>query len=108
MEAMRGAFLVNVGRGEVVDEEALYNSLRDGTLAGAGIDVWYTYPQDGATTGAPSRFPVHELPNVVLSPHVGGSTGESGEMNIQQTIGNVERWALNGDSVNRVDLAALY
>jgi len=108
MEAMRGAFLVNVGRGDVVDEEALYNSLKDGTLAGAGIDVWYTYPQNGATTGAPSRFPVHELPNVVLSPHVGGSTAESGEMNIRQTVENVEHWALNGDSVNRVDLSALY
>jgi phosphoglycerate dehydrogenase-like enzyme len=108
MEAMRGAFLVNVGRGEVVDEESLYNSLKDGTLAGAGIDVWYTYPQGGATKGAPSRFPIHELPNVVLSPHVGGSTMESGEMNIRQTVGNVERWALTGDSVNRVDLAALY
>jgi phosphoglycerate dehydrogenase-like enzyme len=108
MEAMRGAFLVNVGRGEVVDEEALYKSLKDGTLAGAGIDVWYTYPQGGATKGAPSRFPIHELPNVVLSPHVGGSTMESGEMNIRQTVGNVERWVLTGDSVNRVDLAALY
>jgi phosphoglycerate dehydrogenase-like enzyme len=108
MEAMRGAFLVNVGRGEVVDEEALYKSLKDGTLTGAGIDVWYTYPKDGSTTGAPSRFPVHELPNVVLSPHVGGSTTEAGETNIRQTLGNVERWALTGDSVNRVDLAALY
>lgn len=70
----RHAILVNVGRGQVVDEAALYHALADQTLLAAGLDVWYHYPmheQDRANT-PPSRFPFHELSNVVMSPHRGG------------------------------------
>ncbi len=108
LEAMRGAFLVNVGRGEVVAEEPLYQALKDGTLLGAGIDVWYSYPQGGATTGAPSRYPIHELPNVVLSPHVAGSTWEAVDLNARQTVQNIVRWVQSGDAAHRVDLRASY
>ncbi len=108
LASMRGAFLVNVGRGEVVDEAALYRALTDGTLAGAGLDVWYTYPQGGSDTGAPSRFPMHELPNVVLSPHVGGSTYEAVELNAGQTASNLARWLRSGEAAHRVDLRASY
>lgn len=106
--AMRGAFIVNVGRGDVIDESALYRGLVDGTLAGAAIDVWYTYPEAGATEGAPSRFPIHTLTNVVLSPHVAGSTHEAVGINIRQTLENVALWAETGNARHRVDLAALY
>lgn len=108
MEAMASAFLVNVGRGEVVDERALYEALRDGVLSGAGIDVWYRYPSDGSVTGAPSRYPIHLLPNVVLSPHVAGSTWEAVEANAAQTVENLALWLRTGDARNRVDLAAAY
>jgi phosphoglycerate dehydrogenase-like enzyme len=67
------AFLINVARGDVVDETALYNALRDRTIAGAAIDVWYRYPgADG--TGMPANLPFHELPNVIMTPHIAGST----------------------------------
>ncbi|OHD15354.1 MAG: hypothetical protein A2Y38_08575 [Spirochaetes bacterium GWB1_59_5] len=108
LEAMRGAYLVNVGRGEVVDESALYSALKDGTLSGAGIDVWYTYPKGGSVIGAPSRFPIHQLPNVVLSPHVAGSTWEAVDINVRQTIDNLKLWIHTGDAHHRVDLAASY
>lgn len=108
LEAMRGAYLVNVGRGEVVDEAALYAALKDGTLSGAGIDVWYTYPKGGSVKGAPSRFPIHELTNVVLSPHVAGSTWEAVDINVRQTMDNVRRWVATGVAIHRVDLAASY
>lgn len=70
------ALLVNVGRGPVIDEEALYQTLRDRRIRGAGIDVWYTYPESDDKRGStlPSRFPFHELDNVVMSPHRGGWT----------------------------------
>jgi phosphoglycerate dehydrogenase-like enzyme len=108
LERMKGAWLVNVGRGDVVDEASLYNALIDGTLAGAGIDVWYTYPKDGAIMGAPSRYPIHTLPNVVLSPHVAGSTWEAVDMNAEQTVANVDRWLTTGNAAHRVDLRASY
>jgi phosphoglycerate dehydrogenase-like enzyme len=66
-------FLVNVARGDVVDERALYEALRDGTIAGAALDVWYRYPRGGART-LPSEFAFHELENVVMAPHVSGHT----------------------------------
>ena len=76
----RGSVLVNVARGPVVDEEALFHSLRSGHLGAAGIDVWYSYPGTEGSRKAtpPSRFPFGELPNVVMSPHRGGAFGLPG------------------------------
>lgn len=108
LKAMRGAFLVNVGRGEVVDEEALYAALKDGTLAGAGLDVWYRYPQGGSTEGWPSRFPFQELPNVVMSPHVAGSTFEAVDRNAELTVENLARFIDGREPLHRVDLSAKY
>lgn len=67
--------LVNVARGEVVDEQALYEALRDRVIGGAALDVWYRYPRRGEQA-EPSALPFHELDNVVMTPHVSGrSTG---------------------------------
>ncbi|MBM3874015.1 MAG: hydroxyacid dehydrogenase [Verrucomicrobia bacterium] len=62
------AFVVNVGRGPVIDEDALYEALRTRTIAGAGLDVWYQYPAPGQNL-LPSRRPFHELSNVIMTPH---------------------------------------
>jgi phosphoglycerate dehydrogenase-like enzyme len=66
--------LVNVGRGPVIDEEALYQALAERRIRAAGIDVWYQYPQDDEARRHtyPSRFPFHELDNVVMTPHRAG------------------------------------
>jgi phosphoglycerate dehydrogenase-like enzyme len=104
----RGKFLVNVGRGAVVDEEGLYLALRDGILKGAAVDTWYVYPQGGATEGAPSRYPIHELPNVILSPHVGGSTREAMPISMDRSCGNIARFLRGEDCENEVDLRELY
>lgn len=69
-----GAFLVNVARAEVLDEEAAYEALRDRRIAGAAIDVWYRYPAPGEAECPPSRFPFHELPNLRATPHISGWT----------------------------------
>ena len=67
-------FLVNVARGRVVDEKALYEALRDRTIAGAALDVWYRYPSGEEPNARPSEFPFWELDNVVMTPHVSGSS----------------------------------
>jgi phosphoglycerate dehydrogenase-like enzyme len=66
--------LVNVGRGPVIDEEALYTVLAERRIRSAGIDVWYQYPKNDEERGhtLPSRFPFHELDNVVMTPHRAG------------------------------------
>lgn len=115
LASARGKFLVNVGRGPIVDEEGLYLALRDGVLKGAAIDTWYAYPQVGANGadrgadhGAPSRFPIHELPNVVLSPHVGGATREAGVLAQVETMDNIAKWLRGERCANEVDLRELY
>ena len=69
------AVLVNVARGPIVDEAALYEALRTGRIGAAGIDTWYHYPQSEAERASthPSRFSFQELDNVVMSPHRGGA-----------------------------------
>lgn len=69
------AVLVNIGRGPIVDERALYEALRDNVLGAAGLDVWYRYPKtdDQQSDCPPSEYPFHELDNVVMSPHRAGS-----------------------------------
>jgi phosphoglycerate dehydrogenase-like enzyme len=67
----QGVHVVNVGRGEVIDEEAFYGALKSGKVAGAAIDAWWVYPGDEKSRSctAPSRYPFHEFENVVFSPH---------------------------------------
>ena len=69
------AILVNVARGPIVVEEALYRALVERRIGAAGIDVWYRYPEtpEQRASAPPSRFPFNELENVVMSPHRGGA-----------------------------------
>jgi phosphoglycerate dehydrogenase-like enzyme len=66
LQAMkRTAYFINVGRGDTVDEEALIDCLRTGSIAGAGLDVYRTHP-------LPQDSPLWDLPNAFLSPHLAG------------------------------------
>lgn len=68
LRAMKSsAFLVNIARGSIVDEPALVSALRSGVIAGAGLDVTASEP-------LPPDSPLWALPNVILSPHISGST----------------------------------
>ena len=70
----RTAFFINTGRGRIVDEKALVDALRDGTIAGAGLDVYWTEPPVGEPAPSPELF---KLDNVILTPHIGSATWES-------------------------------
>ena len=74
----RNAILINISRGRIVDQEALYMALKDHQIYGAGLDVWYNYPktEEDRTSTPPADFPFHELDNVVMSPHRGGMVQE--------------------------------
>jgi D-3-phosphoglycerate dehydrogenase len=62
------AYIINCSRGGTVDENALYDALKDGKIAGAGIDVFEKEP--------PQESPLLKLNNVVLTPHLGANTKE--------------------------------
>jgi len=75
----KGAILINYARGEVVDLDALQLALKSGQLSGAAIDV---YPWEPEKNGDKFQTPLQNIPNVILTPHIGGSTEEA-----QQNIG---------------------
>ena len=104
------AILVNIGRGPVVDEAALYNALRDGTLYAAGVDVWYNYPTDESerSNTPPSVYPFHELPNVVLSPHRAGSSRDTETLRMAHLAELLNAAARGEPMPNRVDLEQGY
>jgi len=70
----RGSYLLNASRGTVVQIPALVAALKEGQLAGAAIDV---YPEEPESNGDNFVTPLQGLPNVILTPHIGGSTGEA-------------------------------
>jgi D-3-phosphoglycerate dehydrogenase len=84
------AFIVNVARGGLIDEDALYRALTAGTIAGAGLDVFVTEP--------PAESPLLELPNVVVTPHLGASTDEAQEK-AGVSVARSVRLALSGELV---------
>jgi D-3-phosphoglycerate dehydrogenase len=75
----KGSILINYARGEVVDLDALEVALKNGQLSGAAIDV---YPWEPEKNGDKFQTPLQNIPNVILTPHIGGSTEEA-----QQNIG---------------------
>jgi phosphoglycerate dehydrogenase-like enzyme len=105
-----GAVLVNVGRGPIVDEAALYHALREGTLHSAGLDVWYNYPADEAARShtQPSAYPFHELDNVVMSPHRGGGSNETERLRMRHLAALLNAAARGEEMPNRVDLQVGY
>ena len=95
------AVLVNVARAEIVDEAALYRALAERTIAGAALDVWYRYPTGPGPT-FPALHPFHELPNVLMTPHVSGWTEGMLEARAKLIAENIHRTARGEPPVNLI------
>lgn len=87
------AMLVNVSRGEIVQEEPLYRALAARRIAAAALDVWYRYPRQAGEVLHGSRWPLHELDNVLPTPHLSAWTGPMLERRMRRVAENLERWA---------------
>lgn len=98
------AHLLNVARAEIVDEQALYDALANGRLAGAALDVWYRYPT-GAGNTAPATAPFHALSNVIMTPHVSGWTEGMLEARAGVIAENIARTARGEAPVNAITAA---
>lgn len=96
-----GAFLINVGRGGIVDEAALAAAIESGHLAGAGLDVFEQEP-------LPPASPLWRLPGVIITPHVGGSSPGFLERAVPFFCENLRRYLMGEPLLNRVDVTRGY
>lgn len=101
LRAMRpSAWLVNVGRGPVIDEQALYDALQSRRIGGAVIDTWYQYPTPAQPECAPSKLDFTALPNVVMTPHMSGWTSGTVLRRQQTMADNIARLATGRPLIN--------
>ena len=95
-----GAHLINASRGTVVDIDALADALRSGHLAGAAVDV---FPEEPQGNDDPLRSPLCGLDNVILTPHVGGSTLEAQDNIGIEVAAKLVRYSDNGSTLSAVN-----
>lgn len=102
LRAMRStAYLVNIARGAVVDEAALITALKEGWIAGAGLDTFQTEP-------LPADSPFWSLPNVLVTPHCSGFSARITERTIALFLDNLTRYRLGKPLRNVVDKTTGY
>jgi len=99
-----GAMLINTSRGVVVDQEALAAAMREGRLSGAAVDV---FPQEPRSPDAPLASPLRGLPNVILTPHVAGSTEEAQEKIGAEVAAKLVSYSDSGTTVGAVNFPEL-
>ncbi len=108
------AHIVNVGRGALIQEEPLYTALKEGWIAGAGLDVWWSPhwwdPVWSPDTDKPSKFPIWELPNVIATPHNVSSTEDQviSDGALKIIVTNINRLSEGKSPINQVDMEHQY
>ena len=96
-----GAWVINVARGELIDERALARAVRDGRIGGAVLDTFREEP-------LPASSPLYDLPNVILTPHTSWSSTRVLERSVGLFCDNLRRYAAGEPLVNVVDPNAGY
>lgn len=96
------AFLINIARGPIVDEAALYTALAEQRIAGAALDVWYNYTPAQGERLMPASRPFHELDNVIMTPHDSGITEETFRLRAEEVAENINRLLQNRSLSNVV------
>ena len=95
------AFIINIARGQIVDQSALIRALREDWIAGAGLDVFETEP-------LPLDSELWELPNVILSPHMAPSTDKSSQRVMSLFCENLRRYLTDEQLLNVIDVQKGY
>lgn len=99
-----GAYLINASRGSVVDVDALAERLEDGRIGGAAVDV---FPKEPKSKDEPFESPLRGIPNVILTPHVGGSTEEAQEAIGSDVAGQLVAYSDSGATTASVNFPQL-
>ena len=96
------ALLINIGRAAIVEEEPLYRSLSGNQIGGAALDVWWQHWTPEHPDRRPSRFPFHELSNVLMTPHCSGFTEGTADRRWGDLAANLDRYVRRDDLHNVV------
>ncbi|TFF68624.1 hypothetical protein EU520_00130 [Candidatus Thorarchaeota archaeon] len=104
------SILINISRGPIVDEAALYHALDEKRIHGAGLDVWWHYPDTWGGSGVPPsrHFPFHTLDNVVISPHRAAYSEHIMHDQIRFVGENLLRFIRGEKPLNIIDLSLGY
>jgi phosphoglycerate dehydrogenase-like enzyme len=103
------SILVNISRAQIIDEQALYEALKEKQIHGAGIDVWWRYPKEWRGTATPpSDVPFHELDNIVISPHRAAYSAPTERELFLFAAKNILRFIRGETPLNIVDLERGY
>lgn len=103
----QSAVIVNIARGPIIEEEALYKSLKDGQIGAAGVDVWYNYPKSSEVseqTETRQNYPFEELDSIVMSPHSAFKVRDREEIFSRDILENIRRIYDNKEPINQVNL----
>ncbi|MFB0557977.1 MAG: NAD(P)-dependent oxidoreductase, partial [Candidatus Bathyarchaeia archaeon] len=105
-------YIVNVARAAIIQEEPLYRALKEGWIAGAALDVWWVPhwwdPVWNPEGNGPSSFPFWELPNIIATPHMIGSTDSRSDAALRIMVENIMRTAEGRQPINQVDKELQY
>lgn len=100
----KGSYLLNASRGSVVDIEALAQALREKNVGGTAVDV---FPEEPKNNNEPFQSPLQGLENVILTPHIGGSTEEAQEAIGREVADSLSRYLLTGSTYGNVNFPVL-
>jgi len=103
LNLMKGKFLVNISRGNIIHEDALYESLKNNILAGAAIDAWYQYPGKEKSKILPGKYDFQKLKNIIMSPHTAGYSDKAFEENIKEVFNNIVKVYCGEEPENQVN-----
>jgi phosphoglycerate dehydrogenase-like enzyme len=95
----KAAYLINVGRGSAIDQDALVRALKSGDLAGAALDVMMPEP-------LPADHPLWDCPNTIITPHIAWATDGARGNIVKITLANIDAWR-RGEPQNVVNKAFL-
>ncbi len=97
----KGAILINIGRGALVDEQALIRALQSGHLGGAGLDVFEVEP-------LPKTSPLWEMPNVIVSPHSASTSDRENELITEVFCENIKNYLAGRPLINVIDTEKMF
>ncbi|TGL62381.1 phosphoglycerate dehydrogenase [Leptospira sarikeiensis] len=100
----KGAYIINLSRGKVLDLEALAEAIKSGHIAGAGVDV---FPEEPESNSDPFITPLQNLQNVILTPHIGGSTEEAQKNIGSEVASKLLKFVNNGSTTFAVNFPHL-